>query len=132
MSECFVSNITNLKDRSSSWEAGSFELVKKFPKSFGTWMFINHVYKSLPLGPNLNQMNVIHTIPVCSFKIQGVSFLQNSYQNSVCICLLPLYALSPANLIHLCDQITVIITDKGYNLWSFSLCHFLQSPVTPC
>ena len=130
MSECFVSNITNWKDQSSSWEADSFELVKKFPNSFGTWRFINLVYKSLALVPNLNQMNAVHTIPGCSFKIQVVSFLQNSYQNPVCICLHPLYAISPAHLILFCDLITVIIIDEEYNLWSFSLCHFLHSLVT--
>ena len=131
VSECFVSNITNLKDQSSSWEADSFELVKKFPNSFGTWRYINHVYKNLPLVPNLSQMNAVHTIPVRSFKIQVVSFLQNSYHNPICICLLPLCAISPAHLILFCDLITVIIIiDEEYNLWSFSLCHFLHSPVT--
>ena len=130
MSKCFVSNITNLKDQSSSWEADNFLLVKKFPNSFDTWWYTNHVYKNLPLVPNLNQMDAVHTIPVRSFKIQVVSFLQNSYQNPICISLLPLYAISPAYLILFCDLIIVIIIDDMYNLWSFSLCHFLHSPVT--
>jgi len=125
VSECFVSNITNLKDQSSSSEADSVELVKKFPNSSGTWRFINYVYKILPLVSHLNQMNAVHTIPVCSFKIQ---VLEN--QNPVCICLLPLYAISPVHLILFCDLITVIIIDEEYNLWSLSLCHFLHSLVT--
>jgi hypothetical protein len=70
-------------------------------------------------------MNAVHTIPVCSFRIQ---VLEN--QNPICICLLPLYSISPVHLILFYDLITVIISDEEYNLWSFSLCHFLHSVVT--
>jgi hypothetical protein len=95
-----------------------------------------HVHKSPPPVPVLTQMNSIYT-PKTIFRSINIDIILPSglspsglpNQNIVRISHLPMRTAYLAHLT-LLDVIILIISGEGYELWSSSLCNFLQPVIS--
>jgi len=82
----------------SPWKANSRSASQEIPSILCNQKVHFHVHRSLPLIPTFNQMNLVHTIISCFFKIHSNIILQSkrrsfkwsvsfrfSYQKFLCI-----------------------------------------------
>jgi hypothetical protein len=114
--------------------------TQEFPSILWNPKVRYRVHKSPWLVPFLSQFSPARTSPSYLRSILILSihlrlslssgiFPSVSHQNSVCISVLPIHATFLTHLI-LPDLIILIIFGEEYNLWSTSVCSFLQPPVT--
>jgi len=117
-----------------------FQLIKKFPKFYGTRRFIpafaSARHLSLSWACSIQSItphptswrSILIFSPINAWVFQVVSFPQVSPPKP-CIHLSPTRATCPAHLIIL-DFITRTKLGEEYRSWSSSLCSFHHSPVT--
>ena len=56
-------------EQSPSWEATNFSPIQRIPRSFRKWQIHHRAHNNSPLVPILSQINPVHNLPFCSFKI---------------------------------------------------------------
>jgi hypothetical protein len=112
-----------------SWETANCAATQKLPSILWNPKVLCRVHNSLPLVPNLSQINPLHITHLRLGLPSGLfpsSFPTKSYMH---FSTLFMRATFPAHLIFL-DLIILIMLRKDYKLWSSSLCTYLQPPVT--
>jgi hypothetical protein len=122
-------------DSLTSWEAR-----QEIPQIFWNPKVHYRVHNSPSRAPVLGQMNPVHALPSCFFKICfNIVFtsmhwsskwwlsLRFPYEKPVCSSFNCMHAMFPTNLI-LFDLMIRVIFGKDYRLWSPPLC-FLHPPI---
>jgi hypothetical protein len=123
---------------SSSWEAANIATTQELPSILWSPKVHHYVYKCPPLVSILSQIKPSHPISLRSILISSthlrlvlpmVSFFLASPWISYILSFSPHSCYMPCSSL-LLDLIILIMFDEECNLWSSSLCSFLQSPVT--
>jgi hypothetical protein len=121
-----------------AWEAENCAATQELPSILWNPKLHYHVHKSPPIVPILSQINPVHTIPS---YLRSILILSTHLRLGLPSGLFP--SASPTNILYgffspirsTCHAhlilLHLIILCEEYNLWSSSLCSFLQSPVFP-
>jgi hypothetical protein len=115
------------------------QALRKFTAILRNLIVHHRFRKSPPLHPILSQFDPVPTIPSHSTSVRSILILSTHLRLSLPSGLYP--SRFPTNILYeflvsncadhltLLDLIILIMYGEGYNLWSSSLCSFLQSPV---
>jgi hypothetical protein len=130
-----------LAELSSSWEAANYAATQELPSILRSQKVHYRVHKRPPLVPIVSQIDSVHTIPSYLRSILILSnhirlglpsgLFPSGFPTNILYTLIfaPIRATCPPNPIFL-YVIILIMFGEEYKLWSYSLCSFLQSPVT--